>query len=230
MKKLIKGFISVFNKLWVFALTKGVALNGTSLYLVRFVVGGNNTIKFSNDAIEYSEIHVSGNNNSLECASNVFMARAQIHITGDNNRLVIGKGVKLRQAVITLTGYNCDIFIGDGTTFGGVRMVNVGTRNAITIGEGCLFADGIEIWASDTHAIINEDGEFINPEKPVTIGNKVWVGSKVTILKGVTINDGAIIGMASVVTKDVPAGVVSVGYPNKTIKENVNWKLEYPFK
>lgn len=230
MKDLLKGFISVFNKLWVFVIAKGVAAKGTRLYLARFVIRGNNSIKILNGIVENSEIHVSGNDNVLECAGDCFMARAQIHITGDNNRLIIGKGVKLRQAIITLTGYNCDIFIGDGTTFGGVRIVNVGTRNAITIGEGCLFADGIEIWASDTHTIVNEAGEFINPEKPVTIGNKVWVGSKVTILKGVTINDGAIIGMASVVTKDVPAGVISAGYPNKTIKENVHWKLEYPFK
>ena len=55
-------------------------------------------------------------------------------------------------------------------------------------------------------------------EKPVNIGNDVWIGSRVTILPGVTIGDGAIIGASSVVTKDVPPYAVACGNPARVVK------------
>jgi acetyltransferase-like isoleucine patch superfamily enzyme len=55
--------------------------------------------------------------------------------------------------------------------------------------------------------------------RPITIGNKVWIGGNVTILPGVTIGDEAVIGAGSVVTKDIPAGVVAVGNPCKVLRK-----------
>ncbi len=55
-------------------------------------------------------------------------------------------------------------------------------------------------------------------EKPVTIGNDVWIGEGVSIAGGVTIGDGCIIGAKSMVTRDcVPYGVY-VGTPAKLIR------------
>lgn len=55
-------------------------------------------------------------------------------------------------------------------------------------------------------------------ERPVCIGNDVWIGSRVTILPGVTIGDGAIIGASAVVTKDVPPYAVACGNPARVVK------------
>jgi maltose O-acetyltransferase len=57
-----------------------------------------------------------------------------------------------------------------------------------------------------------------NPPEPVTIGDDVWIGTRVIILPGVSIGKGAIIGAASVVTKDVPEYAVVCGNPAKVIK------------
>jgi acetyltransferase-like isoleucine patch superfamily enzyme len=46
------------------------------------------------------------------------------------------------------------------------------------------------------------DSTFI--EKPVNIGGNVWIGMNVMIIPGTTIGDGAIIGLGTVVVKDVP--------------------------
>ena len=55
-------------------------------------------------------------------------------------------------------------------------------------------------------------------EKPVTIGNDVWIGEGVSIAGGLTIGDGCIIGAKSMVTRDcVPYGVY-VGTPAKLIR------------
>ena len=54
--------------------------------------------------------------------------------------------------------------------------------------------------------------------KPVVIGENVWIGSGAIILPGVTIGDNTIIGAGSVVTKDIPANVVAVGNPCRVIR------------
>ena len=55
--------------------------------------------------------------------------------------------------------------------------------------------------------------------KPITIHNNVWLASNVVVLPGVTIGEGAIVGAGSVVTKDVPPGVIVAGNPARIIKK-----------
>ena len=55
--------------------------------------------------------------------------------------------------------------------------------------------------------------------KPITVGSNVWIGMGVQILPGVTIGDNAVIGAGSVVTKDIPAGMLAVGVPCRPIRQ-----------
>ena len=50
------------------------------------------------------------------------------------------------------------------------------------------------------------------------IEDDVWVGAQSVILKGVTIGRGAIIGAASVVTRDVPPYAIVAGVPARVIR------------
>ena len=144
-----------------------------------------------------------------------------------NNRVYLKDGVKLRKGLIQIRGNGCTIEIDEDTSFGQIRIVNVGKNNSVSIGKKCLFADDIEIWASDTHSIYDENGNFINPEKPVQIGDKVWIGSHVRILKGVAIGDEAIVGMNSVITKNIAPKTLNAGNPIKVLKSNISWSLNY---
>ncbi len=56
--------------------------------------------------------------------------------------------------------------------------------------------------------------------KSITIGNDVWIGGNTVINPGVTIGDNVVIGSGSVVTKDIPSGVIAAGNPCKIIREN----------
>jgi len=51
------------------------------------------------------------------------------------------------------------------------------------------------------------------------IGNDVWIGEKSLIKAGVMIGDGAVIGMGSVVTRDVQPYAIVAGSPAKEIRK-----------
>lgn len=44
---------------------------------------------------------------------------------------------------------------------------------------------------------------------PIRIGNNVWIGGNTVVMQGVTIGDNTVIGAGSVVTRDIPAGVIA---------------------
>ena len=54
---------------------------------------------------------------------------------------------------------------------------------------------------------------------PITVGDNVWFGAGVTVLPGVTIGSNVVIGAGSIVTKDIPSGVVAVGNPCKVLRK-----------
>ena len=54
--------------------------------------------------------------------------------------------------------------------------------------------------------------------KPVIIGNDVWIGEGAYIMPGVKIGNGVIIGAHAVVTKNVDSYTIVAGVPAKVIK------------
>lgn len=62
------------------------------------------------------------------------------------------------------------------------------------------------------------ENSLIRDNKPVTIGNDVWIGANVIILPGVNIGDGAVLAAGAVVTKDVAPYAIVGGVPAKIIK------------
>lgn len=59
-------------------------------------------------------------------------------------------------------------------------------------------------------------------ERPVYIGDDVWIGDRVTVLPGVHIGNGCIIAAGAVVTKDVPEYTVAAGVPARVVKGRKN--------
>lgn len=92
-------------------------------------------------------------------------------------------------------------------------------HSLISIGDNCAISHDVTIMDSDAHELSGS-----NKKSEVRIGNNVWIGSRVTILKGVNIGDGSVVAAGSLLTKDVPPGVLVAGIPAKIIRENVIWK------
>lgn len=55
--------------------------------------------------------------------------------------------------------------------------------------------------------------------KPIHIGNNVWIGGGAIIMPGITIGDNSIVGAGSVVTHDVEADSIVVGSPARLLRK-----------
>lgn len=88
----------------------------------------------------------------------------------------------------------------------------------ITIGDDVFIAPRVSIFTA-THpidaAVRNSEVEY---GKPVKIGSSVWIGGNTVINPGVTIGDNVVIGSGSVVTKDIPSGVIAAGNPCRVLR------------
>jgi acetyltransferase-like isoleucine patch superfamily enzyme len=90
----------------------------------------------------------------------------------------------------------------------------------IKIGKGSAIADNVCMITVNHHydseKRIPFDENFSS--KNIIIGEYVWIGLNCNVIPGVTIGEGAIIGMGSVVTKDIPKYGIAGGNPAKVIK------------
>lgn len=113
-------------------------------------------------------------------------------------------------------GYDCTIV---NTKIG--AFCSLGAN--ITIGGASHTID----WVS-TSPVFNKNKDHL-PKKfsnhefdyqiRTSIGNDVWIADKVLVKAGVTIGDGVVVGMGSVVTRDIPPYEIWAGNPAKFIKK-----------
>lgn len=100
-----------------------------------------------------------------------------------------------------------------------------GNHNAVTIGkycsiaENCIFDCGFQhnhkfvtTYPIDVQMFMG----YLPPNRPevrdIVVGNDVWFGESVVVMNGVTIGDGAVIGIRSIITKDVEPYEIVVGH------------------
>ena len=111
--------------------------------------------------------------------------------------------------------------IGDHTILSHNCQLTVGRR--ITIGSHCLIASDVRLYDSDGHptdpaARLAGSPPPEESSRPITIGDNVWIGTASIILKGVAIGAGSVVAAGSVVTKDVPPGVLVAGHPARVVR------------
>lgn len=88
----------------------------------------------------------------------------------------------------------------------------------VRIGDFTLFGPAVQILTPmhPFNASLRRKQEY---GKPVEIGSDVWVGGGALILPGVRVGSRTIIGAGSVVTRDIPDGVLAAGNPCRVIRE-----------
>lgn len=116
------------------------------------------------------------------------------------------------RCIITTMREGASVQIGDKV---GVSSSSITAFESITIGNNVRVGANCVIMDGDFHL----DDPRTSPPAPIVIEDNVWLGYGVIVLKGVTIGANSVIGVNSIVTKDIPANVVAAGSPCKVIKE-----------
>ncbi len=126
----------------------------------------------------------------------------------------IGKQVRIRPGVEVT--YPWKLTVGDHAWIGdGVTLYNLGQ---IVIGAHSVVSQHSYLCAAD-HDYSQKS--FPIRERPIVIGEQVWIASHVWVGPGVRIADGAVVGARSTVTHDLPPAMVCVGSPCKPIKRRI---------
>jgi maltose O-acetyltransferase len=112
--------------------------------------------------------------------------------------------------------YGSNILLGERVFFNfNCVVLDVCT---VTIGDHSMFGPSVQIDTA-THpmnAALRRTREF---GRRIEIGSDVWVGGGAIICPGVRIGSRSVIGAGSVVTRDIPSGVLAVGNPCRVIRE-----------
>lgn len=88
----------------------------------------------------------------------------------------------------------------------------------ITFGTNVFIAPNCGFYTAGHPLDAEQRNQGLEIALPITVGDNVWIGGGVSVLPGVTIGDNTVIGAGSVVTKDIPAGVIAAGNPCRVIR------------
>ena len=125
--------------------------------------------------------------------------------------------------------YGFNTFIGKN--FLSNYNLTIMDEGEVHIGDDVMIAPNVTI-TTDLHPLVaterkvcwvpnrfphNHKGNYVRA-KPITIGDRVWICAGVTICPGVTIGNDSVIGAGSVVTRDIPSGVLAYGVPCKVVR------------
>ncbi|MBW4566496.1 MAG: hypothetical protein KME31_00335 [Tolypothrix carrinoi HA7290-LM1] len=89
-----------------------------------------------------------------------------------------------------------------------------------------MIANLTDIRTTDSHSILNAEGDRINPDESIEIGDRVWLTREVMVLKGAEIGSDVVIGARSIVTKKIPPNTLAIGIPAKVVRTNITWLVE----
>lgn len=157
----------------------------------------------------------------LTIGRHVFIGdRVVIFDKGGAGAFVLGDDVAINRDTIIEGGAGGTLNIGDGTTIqpGCVFAVYKGT---IALGKEVQIAPhcGFYPYNHGMSTDLSMKQQPLYSRGGIHIEDDVWLGYGVVVLDGVRIGKGAVIGAGSVVTRDIPPGVIAAGVPAKVIKE-----------
>lgn len=110
---------------------------------------------------------------------------------------------------------------------------NIEAGDNFFVNNNCVFVDPGKIVFGDNVLIAPQCGFYtalhpldveqrnakLEAAYPIHVGDNVWIGGRTIVLPGVTIGSNTVIGAGSVVTRDIPSGVLAMGNPCRVVRE-----------
>lgn len=134
-------------------------------------------------------------------------------------RIELGDDVWLSRGCYVVAYRNAEVRIGE-RAYIGHRCLLYG-HGGIRIGCDALLANDVQLICGD-HTFARRDipiRDQPGEQKPIVIGDDVWLGASAIVLGGVTIGQGAVVGAGAVVTHDLPPYSLARGVPARIVGE-----------
>lgn len=189
---------------------------------------GNRVLGIDRCLMRRCRITFAGTGNTVEIRDMSTLQSVQITVCGSHNHVVLGDRVSLLGCTFSIEDDSNEINVGSHTyIYNGTELAAIeGTK--ITLGADCLLSSDIMIRTGDSHSILDEQGNRINPSGGISIGDHVWIGKGAVVLKNAQIGNNCVIGTGSLVTRSTETAdnAILAGNPAKPIRRNITWNRE----
>lgn len=118
------------------------------------------------------------------------------HYHGPRKRVTVGKRVSLANAILNTRGGRIDI------------------KDDVILGHNVMILTG-----AHDYKLMDQHRPSIDENRHIVIENNVWIASGAILIGPVKIGRNTVIGAGSIVTKDIPEGVLAAGNPAVVIKQ-----------
>lgn len=148
--------------------------------------------------------------------------------------------VRLREAAVWSNEGGCRISYGATVEVlhSGILDTQFFTMNSssvliaakhIRLGQDVMIARNVVIYDSDYHSMLNPQHKTINQDKPIYIGDHVWLTTNVTVLKGTVIGRNCLIGANTVLHGQIPCNTLCKMSSTLELQENYgSWNRQHP--
>lgn len=144
----------------------------------------------------------------------IFHKGAKLYFDGEAN---LAKGVSIRMFE------NAKLEIGDKIYAN--KFLNISCSKNIKIGKNCFIGWNVNLQDADGHKILDADGNRMNENQKIEIGEHVWIAAHATLLKGAIVPDECVVGYKATIAKRlVDKNSIYVGENARKVKENIKWE------
>ena len=125
----------------------------------------------------------------------------------------------------------CEYFRRQGARIGSGSQLLIRSLGSepflVEIGDDTLVSSEVLFLTHDGgHRVVEAEFPTANRFGRIKVGSRVFVGARAILLPGVTVGDDVVIGAGSIVTKDVPPGVVVAGVPARVVSSIATYKAK----
>jgi len=185
-------------------------INANNIDIHETVEIGNN-VRINCDTIKLGKFCKIGDNVTIDCTT-----------FESDDWLFMWDGVEIGRG--GCYGPNSSVKIGKGVGIFERTIIN--PSESVEIGDNCGIGAEVMIW---THgAWLDVLQGFPADFGPVRIGKNVWLPARSIVLPNVSVGDNVVIGINSIINRDLPSGCFAAGSPCKVIKEKVYPKKVTP--